>query len=141
MGILPGLLDFVTKPLRWLRRLHDRVRAGVGDPLFPWYWIRRSDDPDETAPRTVYLVGEGAGLWKAVLRCPCGCDAMIQLSLHQVGRPRWVATPHLDGRITLRPSVWRTTGCRSHFILDRGRVYFVGASDRSNKPTDLEVSG
>jgi hypothetical protein len=87
-----------------------------------WRWIRASDDPEVLAPLRVYIIGEGRHRWKAMMRCPCGCDDIIQLSLHKSGRPRWTATTHLDGRITLRPSVWKLTGCRSHFILERGRI-------------------
>lgn len=119
------LLKLLAATIRWLRGLRDRSRAGRPDPALHWHWVRVSEDPDAVISRTVYLVGEGATLWKAVLRCPCGCDAIIELSLHRVGRPRWEATPHRDGRITVRPSVWRTTGCRSHFVLERGLVSFV----------------
>lgn len=130
MSILTRTLNLIAVPIRWLRRLADRAKNGGYNTTFPWYWTRVTDEPEEVLPRLVYLVGEGAVLWKAVLRCPCGCGAIIQLSLHDEGRPRWVARPHFDGRITIRPSVWRTTGCRSHFVLDRGRVGFVGQSSR-----------
>jgi hypothetical protein len=123
--IVQRLLEVLVRQVRWLGMLYHRAQARATNRAPLWFWTRVEEDPDVAAPWRVYLVGEGNGLWKAVFRCPCGCGELIELSLHRVGRPRWIATPHLDGRITLRPSVWRTTGCRSHFILERGRVIFV----------------
>lgn len=102
--------------LRWLSSIVS------GKPGMPTY--RVPELPDEGQPNTVYLVGEGSHLWIAALRCPCGCGAFLQMSLMPEGRPRWTATQHWDGTTTLHPSVWRQTGCRSHFFLRRGRIHW-----------------
>ena len=78
--------------------------------------------PDVVDPRTVYVVGEGHHLWFVALVCPCGCGETLQMSLHTEGRPRWRLMRHRDGTVSLRPSVWRRTNCRSHFFLRRGRI-------------------
>ena len=46
----------------------------------------------------------------------------IELNLLPQVRPCWSAEEHQDHTVTLTPSVWRQSGCRSHFILRRGRV-------------------
>ncbi|WP_425373246.1 DUF6527 family protein, partial [Klebsiella pneumoniae] len=33
------------------------------------------------------------------------------------------------GRPTLYPSIWRTTGCRSHFWVRIGRIHWCGKAD------------
>jgi hypothetical protein len=38
--------------------------------------------------------------------------------------PRWEVRATGD-LITLRPSVWRTKGCKSHFVLSDGRVHWA----------------
>lgn len=92
---------------------------------WPWPVLRVErvpDIPDEVAPATVYLVGEGEYLWAAVLLCPCRCGECIQLNLLPDARPRWQVTVHDDGTATLWPSVWRVRGCRSHFFVRRSTV-------------------
>ena len=78
--------------------------------------------PLNVEPSRVYLVGEGGHLWQAVFKCPCGCEADVQLPLMPEGRPRWDATVHSDDTVSLRPSINRTVGCRSHFFIRHGQV-------------------
>ncbi|MER9141803.1 DUF6527 family protein [Mesorhizobium sp. M0871] len=54
--------------------------------------------------------------------CPCGCRRVLHMNLLADERPCWRLTRHDDGTTTLHPSVWRTTGCGSHFWFRRGRV-------------------
>ena len=78
----------------------------------------------------VYVLGEGRYKWFVALRCPCGCGALVQISLLPDAVPRWRLTEHPDGSISLEPSVWRRVGCRSHFFLRRGSVEWCrGARD------------
>jgi len=84
--------------------------------------VRVEDLPDNPAPGSVYLAGEGHGLWAASMQCPCGCKDVIELNLLTKARPCWAADEHADGTVTLRPSVWRQKGCRSHFVLRKGRI-------------------
>ncbi|WP_366809845.1 DUF6527 family protein [Sphingomonas sp.] len=60
--------------------------------------------------------------WSVGLRCPCGCGETIELMLLPEVRPRWSLTLDQLDRPSLSPSVWRRTGCRSHFWLRCGRV-------------------
>ena len=82
----------------------------------------RQELPDAPIAGVLYVLGENGHLWSAALLCPCGCGDTIEVSLHQEGRPRWRLTEYGDGKVSLSPSIWRTTGCRSHFILDRGLI-------------------
>jgi len=128
--------------VRWLRRLwarfvewlHSfRLPGGTSDlerpaPELPapqpppgYRVVNLSDDPDELLPETLYAIGENGHLWHVMLICPCGCGATIALNVLPDDSPRWRLHEHVDGP-TLSPSVWRTAGCRSHFILRRGQV-------------------
>ena len=111
--------------LWWLLVERSKLRPGFAT-------LTVDDLPDVLAPKRLYLVGEGACPWSAALLCPCGCEATIQLSLLPKDEPRWRAVRHFSGSVSLRPSVWRTRGCRSHFFLRRGRV--VWASPLSDAP-------
>lgn len=83
--------------------------------------VHLTEDPDELLPETLYAIGENGHLWHVALVCPCGCGAIIALNVLPDASPRWRLYESADGP-TLSPSVWRTTGCRSHFILRRGGV-------------------
>jgi hypothetical protein len=103
----------------WLIRLFGK------GPTYAW---QRVDDlPDTLERRTVYLVGDGPEPWSAAMVCPCGCGARIALSLVKEDKPSWKARLSPEGKVTLEPSVWRTKGCRSHFVLRNGRVHWARA--------------
>jgi hypothetical protein len=114
--------------MKWLRDLWNRF----------WRWVRRGpvplrpiivgDLPDALDSKIVYLVGEGAYLWFAAMLCPCRCGETLHMSLLPDGRPKWELIWHDDGTISLRPSVWRTKGCRSHFFLRNGMIVWCEMS-------------
>jgi hypothetical protein len=84
--------------------------------------VRVAERPDRLEPRTLYVVGEGKDRFCAAMVCPCGCGADLYMSLVVGDEPSWRAKTHRDGATSLFPSVARKTGCRSHFVLRRGRV-------------------
>ena len=56
-----------------------------------------------------------------LLSCPCGCGEEFPINLDPRAGPAWV----LYGRsnaLSLFPSVWRESGCRSHYVIWRGRI-------------------
>lgn len=110
--------------MTFLERLGQWVldRLLPAEPAHGFRAVRVDDVPSVLRPGVVYLVGEGEHLWCAALCCPCGCAATIQLGLLGDARPRWSAAVHADGSVSLTPSVWRRVGCRSHFVLRRGRI-------------------
>lgn len=79
------------------------------------------DLPQRTDERTVYLVGENGFVWQIAFYCPCKCGQLIQLNALKETSPNWEYV--LKGNlISLKPSVWRTVGCKSHFFLRNGNV-------------------
>jgi len=87
-----------------------------------WKSCHVSDLPSRLRERCVYLVAEGDQVWQVAMLCPCGCGEIIQLCAVPESRPSWAVTEHPEGTVTLSPSVWRTTGCRSHFFLRAGQI-------------------
>lgn len=55
----------------------------------------------------------------ALLKCPCGCRENIFLSLIDGARPQWKID--INGN-SISPSIYRTTGCKSHFTINNGAV-------------------
>ena len=126
----------MRSPLRLWWRLVER------SGLRPGFATLTVDDlPDVLVPERLYLVGDDDCPWSAALLCPCGCEATIQLSLLPDDKPSWRAVRHFSGSVSLRPSVWRTRGCRSHFFLRRGRiVWFRPLSDELRSPPSRSTS-
>lgn len=69
----------------------------------------------------------GGAEWSAGFLCPCGCGDVIELLLLSSMTPHWTLSVDRLRRPTLSPSVWRTTGCGSHFWLRNGRVEWTKA--------------
>lgn len=99
-----------------------------------WGIVRVDELPDILKQGSLYLIGEGAP-WSAALLCPCSCRDTIQLSLLDDDSPRWRLLLNGDGLPTLVPSIRRTRGCHSHFLLRGGRVVW------SRHLADVEESG
>lgn len=108
-------MSFIVRFIRWLWSWRPFRKPR-------WTGIVVGDVPDCLKQYCVYLVDEDGQLWQVAMLCPCGCSAVIQLCVLPDTRPSWTVTMHTDGTLSLSPSVWRTTGCRSHFFLRGGRV-------------------
>lgn len=110
----------------------QRVRSWFGLPqkIAP---ASVEDLPDELETSTLYLVGQQQQPWSAALLCPCGCQAVIQLSLIQDDDPRWRVTFNADQTVTLHPSIWRIKGCRSHFFVRSNRIVWARGQDTNRR--------
>jgi hypothetical protein len=83
------------------------------------------DEPEHPQQALVYFVGGRDPMYAAMV-CPCGCGAILRSNLRSETDPCWAWDVQDDGAVTLRPSLWRQTGCRSHFILSSGRITWCG---------------
>ena|SRR5882672_2178903 len=69
-----------------------------------------------------------------VLKCPDGCGEVLAINLDRQAGKAWRL--YRNGNvITLFPSVWRDSGCESHFIISRGRIFLFGLT-RDREPDD-----
>lgn len=66
-------------------------------------------------PGDLAIVKRGT-IRSVVIRCPDGCGEAITLNLDPRTDKSWRLYKSTRG-LTLFPSVWRDTGCQSHFIL------------------------
>lgn len=107
-------MNFLRVLLVWLRI--------VPTPTFSVRFV--SSHPSENAVKNgqVWIVQDGKLLKWCRLRCPCGCDEIILLSLSSSRGPRWQVSVDWLGRPSLSPSVRKLDGCESHFWVRGGRV-------------------
>ena len=82
--------------------------------------------PSELTQNSVYVAGAENNYWLAAMMCPCGCGATLHMNLLSSHRPCWRVNMHNDKTVSFQPSLWRKTGCKSHFFLKNGLVQWVG---------------
>ncbi|WP_392397945.1 DUF6527 family protein [Ralstonia mojiangensis] len=78
--------------------------------------------PDRLPRRDLILLVDEDEEWSIALRCPCGCGETLEVALLEVVKPNWRLEINSRGQPSLHPSIWRTTGCQSHFWIRDGRV-------------------
>lgn len=96
--------------------------------LDPPFKVRYFDDDPEHADlsvRTFAVVGTPQLQKYAHFLCPCGCGDVIVLTSNAKVRPRWTFAVDQANRPTVTPSIWRTKGCRSHFLMKAGKIIWV----------------
>lgn len=103
------------------QRFFRKVRRALHLGPVPLEAVLVSTAPSVLRGDTVYLLTEDNDPWTVLMRCPCGCSEVLFMSLIE-GSPRWTHELHSNGTVSLRPSIWRTTGCKSHFFLRKGFV-------------------
>jgi len=76
-----------------------------------------------------------------LLFCPCGCREELPINLDPRAGLAWRFYSSGRNGLSLFPSVWRESGCRSHFIVWRGKTYlFQRAEDELNTSQQTQDS-
>ena len=83
------------------------------------------------APGDAVLVTRGKPRW-LLLRCPCGCGEEIPVNLDARAGKAWRLYQGATSGLSLFPSVWRDTGCESHFVIWRDRILMFGLERTTN---------
>ena len=130
---LNNIVNMVSAQFRAFFR--KKKRKAPGRPVqenaawFPNIRVVEKTPPNSaiTERDFVEVVYKGKPMW-ALFKCPCNCGSVISLSLQALHTPHWELRRSPWQRPTLYPSVFRTTGCRSHFWVRDGNIewaYFV----------------
>ena len=104
--------------MRWLIKILRKLAWWL-NPTYKNVFV--PDPPEALVNKTVYIVGHTGNAWMLSFKCPCGCKNPVQLNLLKEANPRWKFRI-IDNKIDIVPSIWRTEGCKSHFILRRGKI-------------------
>lgn len=72
-----------------------------------------------------------------VLSCPDGCGEVITINLDPRGGPAWRLYVSRKG-VTLYPSIWRESGCGSHFIVWNSKIFWCDAWDEDPSAENLD---
>ncbi len=82
-----------------------------------------------TDPGDTILIWRHHPRW-LLLKCPCGCNDVIPINLDRRAGKSWRLYGGKDKRISLFPSVWRDTGCLSHFIVRNGQIEMLSEREQ-----------
>jgi len=76
-----------------------------------------------------------------VISCPCGCGVLHPINLDDRSGPAWRLYSTKESQVSLFPSVWRTEGCKSHYIIWHGRVLLFDGrgGDRIEPPIKVDI--
>jgi len=86
-----------------------------------------------TGPGEYAFVKRGV-LRSIVMRCPDDCGEIVTINLDRRSGPAWRIYQR-NGHLTVYPSVWRSTGCRSHFIISQDNVFWCDSGDAYEEST------
>jgi hypothetical protein len=84
-------------------------------------------------PGDAVIVTRGQPRW-LLLRCPCGCGDEVPVNLDARSGKAWRIYRGEETGLTLFPSVWRDTGCESHFVIWRDQILLFGSDWRTGSP-------
>lgn len=92
-------------------------------------------------PNDAVLIDRGGPRW-LVLSCPCGCGEQFPINLDPRTGPAWRLYQPGQTQLSVFPSVWRDTGCRSHYIIWRGLVHLFGkAGPNEEHVPEVDLAG
>lgn len=66
---------------------------------------------------TIVVIKSGELVKSVKFLCPCGCGETLSVNLVRATGRAWRMSLDLHRGVSLFPSVWRDSGCESHFIL------------------------
>lgn len=106
--------------MKWISSLFRWLEGIFGSKT---YTVQFEDElPNVLKEKVLYVMGERTNPWYAAMLCPCGCRESIHLSLLPDDKPSWKFSQDLKGKASLKPSVWRTKGCKSHFFFRDNQI-------------------
>lgn len=115
----------IRTALSRLGRAAAAAGARLRDRLRPKVRVRFANErPERLRPHTLYVTSGAHGPAFGFLKCPCGCGETLHLRFFGVRHPHWKLRTDTRRIATLTPSVWRQTGCRSHFVLRDGKIHW-----------------
>ena len=110
-------MGFLIKCWQWLKKLFgspDCSRLNVV--------VSQGDLFAKPFLKDQLILLEDDGPYAVGFKCPCGCGDDIELLVMENVTPRWDIEIDSSNQPTLRPSIWKQSGCKSHFWVTKGRI-------------------
>src|SRR5260221_9162607 len=105
------------------------IRSSVHYPVVIRVMDQHQADQHLRARGTLVIVGPTQAPKWLKLRCPCGCGEIVSVNLQRRLKPAWKLRVDDGDAVSLSPSVWRTSGCRSHFWFSDNRAMMFSSAN------------
>lgn len=102
---------------------YQKIIAKWLQPEYKFLYV--VDLPENVINKTIYIVGNKEYPWLIAFKCPCGCQALIQLNLLKEATPCWSFRFNKKRKIDILPSVWRKQSCGSHFFVRKSKIHWI----------------
>ncbi|MGO8754722.1 MAG: DUF6527 family protein [Gallionellaceae bacterium] len=79
-------------------------------------------------PGDAVIVDRQGPRW-LILMCPCGCGEEFPINLDSRSGPAWRLYKNQRTGLSLYPSVWRESECKSHYIIWRNKIFLFNRYD------------
>ena len=95
---------------------------------------RESANRAVVRPGDISLIIRGEIARWMIMNCPDGCGEILAINLDRRTGKAWYVTLH-RGKLSIIPSIWLDSGCRSHFIIWNSRIWWCSSrlAPKSNK--------
>jgi hypothetical protein len=91
------------------------IKANVSSRASASEYLKRPGDA---------VIVERQGPRWLIMMCPCGCGAQLPINLDGRAGPAWRLYVSRKA-VSLYPSVWRDSDCKSHFIIRRNKIVMM----------------
>lgn len=81
--------------------------------------------PEKIEDDSIYITYEENAFCYLLMKCPCGCGSNINLSFISGLKPQWTVGFNINGTISIMPSIWRKSACKSHFFINTEKLFGV----------------
>lgn len=108
--------------MKWLSKFKKKYEEMYSTE---YHFLYLDELPDKVCHKTIYIIGEIKRPWLIAFNCPCGCKDVVQLNLLKEAEPCWRFKIDMKKKISISPSIWKTTGCKSHFFVRNSKINWV----------------
>lgn len=122
--IILNNFGWFAKAWSWLRRSRSKA-ANITQDEQKSKILFIEDLPEILLEDVFYIVQDGLEPESLAFKCPCGCSSIIILNLLKDASPKWEFEITLENNLIVLPSIWRTTGCKSHFFVTDSKIKWV----------------
>jgi hypothetical protein len=114
-----GFFNLMVRNMLWTHKMFQYKVEIISD----------NPNPDNLINDIIYIVVDKNHAKWAYLKCPSGCNEIIMLSLNIKEFPSWCVKQDKFGRASITPSIRKLDGCKSHFLIKKGKLIWARELD------------
>lgn len=113
------------KKIGFFNRLFGILKWKFGKYHYRIQLVSNNPKPENIQKGIVYVVGGKEYIKWAYIKCPDGCGDIIMLNLSRKNSAIWKVKQDKIGRVSIKPSIHKLDGCKSHFWIKKGNILWA----------------